>query len=101
MTRTLPALILTLSFCACASSHYVRGQACLENGQYYQAIQYFTEAIAGHPEDPAAYVNRGRAFRGKGDHERAIQDYAKAIELDSKADTPYLLRADVDRKSVV
>ncbi len=93
MSRTLPALILALALCGCASTHCNKGQTCLDQRQYSQAIQHFTKAIAINPDDPSAYVNRGRAFRGRGEHDRAIQDYGKAIELDPKDDTPYLLRA--------
>jgi len=33
-------------------------------------------------EDAKAYVNRGAAYRKKGNYDRAIADFNKAIELD-------------------
>ena len=35
-----------------------------------------------NPDDTNAYSNRGAVFVSKGDYDRAIADFTKAIELD-------------------
>ena len=37
-------------------------------------------------------MNRGNVFSDKGDNDRAIADYNKAIELDPKVDAAYVSR---------
>lgn len=47
-----------------------------------------------NPRDlPAAYVQRGNAWQDKGDQERAIQDYSRAIQADPRFAGAYNNRA--------
>jgi tetratricopeptide (TPR) repeat protein len=50
------------------------------------AFSAFNKAIMLDPNDSVTYVNRGIAFRKKGDWDHAIADYNKAIGLDPKPD---------------
>ncbi len=38
---------------------------------------------------PVAYINRGNAYKGKGEYDQAIADFTKAIELDPKVADAY------------
>ena len=67
-----------------------RGTAYYVNGQYEQAIADFTQAIRLRPTDALAINNRGSAYDDRGDrdgaiadYDRAIADFAQAIELDT------------------
>jgi WD40 repeat protein/Tfp pilus assembly protein PilF len=44
--------------------------------------EWYDAAIRMAPDNPAAYFDRGNQFFDKRDYDRAIADYAKAIELD-------------------
>ena len=46
------------------------------------AIQACGQAIGEFPRDADAYDNRGAAYLAKGDLDRAIADYTKAIEIE-------------------
>ena len=59
------------------------------------AIADYTDVISLNPDTTIlsnAYYNRGRACWKKGDNDRAIADYTKAIELDSGDSHFYLAR---------
>jgi tetratricopeptide (TPR) repeat protein len=46
-----------------------------------EALDYFSEQIKEHPEEPVFWNNRGRVWDEKKDHDKAIADYTKAAEL--------------------
>ena len=48
------------------------------------AIQACDQAIRQNPRDAVSYANRGVEYRNKGDLDRALADYSKAIEVDPK-----------------
>ena len=61
------------------------GSAALRLGDHSKAIIYLQKAIEICPPTSGAadiYNNRGLAYAGKGDFERAILDFEQAIELD-------------------
>ena len=49
-------------------------------------------ATLAAPDTAFGYINRGIAYGEKGDHDRAIADFNKAIELDPKYDEAYYNR---------
>jgi tetratricopeptide (TPR) repeat protein len=49
-----------------------RGNACQAKGDRSSAIAYYDRAIQLNPAFADAYNNRGAAFRGRGDLDRAI-----------------------------
>ena len=56
------------------------------------AIADYTEAIRLDPHDAAAYLNRGRAWNIKKEHDKAMADYTEGIRLDPQNVRAYLLR---------
>lgn len=57
-----------------------------------QTIQELNEAIRLNPEDPKSYYRRGNARYAKGDYDRAIADYTKALQLDPAYAKAYIYR---------
>ena len=55
---------------------------CVQVQDRERAIRGCTAIIRLDPKFAFAYYNRGRAFEAKGNHDRAIADYNKAIKLD-------------------
>jgi tetratricopeptide (TPR) repeat protein len=68
----------------------------VKRGDYGMAIRLYTKAIASGDLSQenlcAAYNNRGTAWKNKGDYDRAIADYSKAIELDPQYALAYYNR---------
>ena len=54
---------------------------CLESKDHNLRIEGCSAIIDHNPEDVVAFHNRGDAYGLKGDFDRAISDYTKAIEL--------------------
>ena len=69
------------------------GIAAYKQGDYDGAVRLCTQAIASGDLSQknlcVAYINRGNAWRHKGDYDRALADYNKVIELDPKDDAGY------------
>lgn len=93
LTRLSLLAVLVTLMCGCAStpgqahvtqavSCIERGDACYNRGQYEQAITEYTEGIRLWPGIACSYHNRGVAYGALGDHDRAIADFAKALELE-------------------
>lgn len=55
---------------------------------YESAIEQYTEAIRLDP-NPVYYSNRAAAWGGAGQHEKAVEDAEKALELDPKFTKAY------------
>jgi Flp pilus assembly protein TadD len=53
-------------------------------GEYAKAISDCNKAISIAPKTAPAYLIRGRALHGLGDHFNGNRDIAKAIQLDPK-----------------
>src|SRR6516164_2368282 len=56
------------------------------------AIQACDQAIRQNPRDAVSYANRGVEYRNKGDLERALADFTKAIAIDPKVARAYTNR---------
>jgi len=59
------------------------GENYLSRGQYDSAIARYSEVISNEPLNKYAYKSRGDAYSYNDDTLNAINDYCKAIELDS------------------
>src|SRR5687768_10893704 len=84
--HVLPALIVTAG-CAFhpgqAQHTLVQGDMLFVKKDFRGAIGMYDQAIAADPYLREAYLKRGIAYRGHGDHERALADFDKALELDA------------------
>ncbi len=62
----------------------------IERHDVPHALERLNKAIALKPSIEA-YYERGQIFEGQGDHQKAIEDYDKAVDL--APDAPYVYRA--------
>jgi tetratricopeptide (TPR) repeat protein len=76
--------------------NYVRAGLAARGRQQYQAKRYvealrdFDAAIRLEPDNPMWYGSRGLAYSYSGQHERAIEDYTREIEMAPRASAmPY------------
>ena len=87
MTRTIFALVLSVAMGmpALAQDYEQLSRKCYENSTPDQTIEACTTVIASgrvEKEDLAtAFKNRGNAYDGKGQYDRAIEDYDHAIAI--------------------
>ena len=65
-----------------ADQNYSEGCARLDRGEYTDAIKYYSEACRQRPTEPAYFAALATAHQAKGDIDRAISCYEKAISLD-------------------
>src|SRR4029434_2202058 len=97
MKRLLTVLLLMLAAAPAAAqsradsaqSYVARGAAWFEKGEGERAISEVdraigasTLAIAFDPHSATAWLNRAVARSHKGDHEGALEDYTRTLELD-------------------
>lgn len=59
-------------------------------GYYDESVASFDVLIADNPDDPIMYLQRARSFADATAHRTAINDYLKAIDLDSTLAPAYL-----------
>jgi tetratricopeptide (TPR) repeat protein len=57
--------------------------------EYKASIERYTKAIQFSKYDYFAYVGRGRAYLGLGDHDAALKDFNRAMEIQPKGDAAY------------
>ena len=82
------------------AAHINRGQQLYEIQNYERAIEDFTAAIALKPKRLAmAYNNRGNAYFMKGDDKTAIENYTRALDIDSEYAAAYTARGLLHEKS--
>lgn len=60
-----------------------------------RAVSHWSERIRSDPEDAAAYIARGLAYRELREYDKAISDYGEAIRLDRNSVAAYLNRGSV------
>ena len=63
----------------------VQGIACREMRDWDNTVAIFSKALALRPDDPAAWLNRGRAHIEKGMLREGLADLDKSISLDGKS----------------
>lgn len=63
------------------SSIFNIGIDAYNQGNYLEAIKYFTDVINNDPNNAEAYNYRGKAYGNLKNYEQAINDFTKAIEL--------------------
>jgi tetratricopeptide (TPR) repeat protein len=70
-------IVLSLALIAVGSAVWAS-----ECGKDHSSVEGCTAFIHKNPRNAVAYYNRGNAYKAKGDLDRAIADYNKAIEID-------------------
>jgi tetratricopeptide (TPR) repeat protein len=82
------------------AAHINRGQQLYELQQYDRAIEDFTAAIALKPKRLAmAFSNRGNAYYMTGDAKAAIENYTRAVDVDSDYAAAFTARGLLHEKS--
>ena len=74
--------ILLVGCVSPAQEHLNKGTAYLDQGEFDEAIEEYTEAIELDPNYTTAYHNRAFVYSEIGEYDKAIADLTKTIELD-------------------
>lgn len=94
MGLTKPALIMLLAtFAAGCAMHNRLGVMYASKGNFDQAIEEFSSALAQDSTNALVYNNRGVAYVAQGRHDLAMADYDRAIELDPQLALAYWNKA--------
>ncbi len=83
-----------------ATSYIATGNDSLQNGNYDEALNFFTRAISAKPDYATAYVTRGDAYLTQQRYDEALADFDKAIQLDPANARAYNGRGVVYRERV-
>jgi len=67
------------SYTAVDYSNY--GDSSYNNGDYQQAISYYTSSLALNPLSANTYNSRGLCYDALGNYDSAVADYSEAIRL--------------------
>ncbi|MGD0169223.1 MAG: tetratricopeptide repeat protein, partial [Smithella sp.] len=62
------------------------GTTLFDHGRIQEAIDQYGESIRIAPDDFNAYFNRGSVYARRGQYQRALEDFNKAISLKSTKD---------------
>ena len=82
------ALVASLGLVATAALADSKND-CLDSKDHELRIKGCSALLQRNPKDVVAYFNRGDAYGHKGDLDRAISDYTRAIELDANYAAAY------------
>ncbi len=64
---------------------YFMGASLAANGRHFEALESFTEFIRLRPGVARAYLARGALYSSFGQHQKALSDYDKAVDLSGDA----------------
>ncbi|BBB91842.1 MAG TPA: tetratricopeptide repeat protein [Methylomusa anaerophila] len=90
MKKYTVVLIAALLMISVASAWAADSKAAAENKQ--KRITAYTRAITANPQDAAAYIDRGDAYRSDNQLDLAIADYTQAIKLEPQNVQAYAAR---------
>jgi len=68
-----------------------KGNAALAIGDYDQAIEHYTQAIALDPNNHVLFSNRSAAFAKQGKYQNALEDAEKTVSI--KPDWPKVCKS--------
>jgi tetratricopeptide (TPR) repeat protein len=77
-----------------AEACFDRGIAHLENEQWDEAIEEFTEVVRLEPKNAEAYYNRGLAWEGKKEWHKAVSDFNAFLRLEPNDPDGYMSRSE-------
>lgn len=72
-----------------------QGDAALQEGQTFGAIEAYSGAIALRPDSMLAHLRRGETYRQRNEFEGAARDFRQAADLDPSATRPLDALAEV------
>lgn len=55
----------------------------MEEGKMAEALEFYTKKIESDPDNPMNYAGRGNVYQNLGEHLKAVDDFNKAIDLDT------------------
>lgn len=58
-----------------------KGNAALQQGNFKEAVKYYSEAIAVDPNNHVLYSNRSAAYAKDNEFELALEDAEKTVKL--------------------
>jgi len=70
-----------------------KGNNCIKQKNYTQAVEFYTNALDADPSSHAVYSNRSLAYSNLGDFVRALQDATKCLDLAPMFARGYLRKA--------
>lgn len=70
------------------------GDEALAGNQSFQALEAYSGAVALRPDSMLAHLKRGMIYRTRGEHDLALKDLRRAVELDPTATRPAEVLAD-------
>jgi tetratricopeptide (TPR) repeat protein len=96
----MAAAMLSLGSCGTdkneeAIKFFKRGNFKLKEQEYNEAIHWYGEALNKKPDFADIYNNRGLAYQKSDKPEKALDDFNKAIAVDSKFWEAYYNRAEL------
>jgi lipoprotein NlpI len=80
----LHLLLVPAAQCDAPDELLAQAQALWQKGEKARAVEVITKAIAADPKDLRGYLLRGRMHEALRQHEAAVADFDKCLELDSK-----------------
>lgn len=83
-------IVLIALFCDWSALHMQTADAALRNGKYESAIEAYTKAIRGRPNDGNRYFLRGIAYYCLRDYNSAAQDFAATVKCESRHTTAWV-----------
>ncbi|CAK1542139.1 unnamed protein product [Leptosia nina] len=79
--------------------HKEKGNDCVKNGKYIEAVLHYTQAIKMDPNNYILYSNRSFAFLKLDQHFLSLQDANETIKLQPQWAKGYFRRAEVEAAS--
>ncbi|MDP7343991.1 MAG: tetratricopeptide repeat protein [Alphaproteobacteria bacterium] len=67
---------------ASKDSNFARGEQAFRDGDWQEAVDYFTKAVAADANNAEAYNLMGYSYRRMGQADPAFAAYAKALDID-------------------
>ena len=80
--------------------HYISAYAKFLVKDWHGAIEDFSILISKYPDDEYGYDLRGVTFLQIHEYEKALSDFNKAIEVNSRYDEAFLHRASTHLKPI-
>ena len=61
-----------------------KGQQCMDDGKYEEALAFFEQALLQNQTDPDLWNYKGVALRSLGRYEESMECFNKSLEIDPR-----------------